>query len=343
MASHEPANDSTEGDQPAGGRSTREVPGWEPVSDDEWAAFDEIGKAGTWEVAGEQVKLTNLDKVIFPGADGSEPLTKRDFVRYHATVAPHILPYLFDRPLNIQRFPDGVEADGFWQKAVPKGTPEWVTRWYREAADEDEARWYVVADSVPTMVWLANQGAVELHPWTSSCDAPTTPSWALIDIDPGTASTFEDVVVLARLYRTALEHLGVAGAPKVTGKRGIQIWVPVRPPITFAETSDWVETVSRTVGATVPDLVSWEWRTADRKGLTRLDYTQNAGNKTLVAPFSARPAPGAPVSVPITWDEIDDPDLAPDSWNIQTVPRRLDEAGDPMRDLIGLDQSLPEV
>jgi bifunctional non-homologous end joining protein LigD len=129
----------------------------------------------------------------------------------------------------------------------------------------------------------------------------------------------------------------------VTGKRGIQIWVPVAPVYSFDQTRDWVEKVSRAVGQMVPELVSWKWHTSERDGLARLDYTQNAINKTLVAPFSARPAPGAPVSVPIGWDELDDPDLAPDRWTIRTVLDRLAAVGDPMARLIGLPQELPEL
>ena len=129
----------------------------------------------------------------------------------------------------------------------------------------------------------------------------------------------------------------------MTGKRGIQIWVPIAAGYTFAETREWVEKVSRAVGATVPELVSWEWETNRRDGLARLDYTQNAINKTLVAPFSARPSPGAPVSVPIEWDELDDPDLRPDRWTIRTVLDRLAAGGDPLAPLIGRQQKLPSL
>jgi bifunctional non-homologous end joining protein LigD len=165
----------------------------------------------------------------------------------------------------------------------------------------------------------------------------------MIDIDPGSRTSFDDVLVLARLYRTALQHLGVAGMPKVTGKRGVQIWVPVRPGYTFDDTRTWVEKVSRAVGQTVPELVSWEWQKDRRRGRARLDYTQNAINKTLVAPFSTRPARGAPVSAPVDWDELEDPDLRPDRWNIRTVLERVRAVGDPLAPLIGLPQTLPKV
>ena len=172
---------------------------------------------------------------------------------------------------------------------------------------------YLVLDSPASLAWVANYGAIEVHPWTSRAKTPHKPTWAMIDIDPGEDSSFDDVLVLARLHRTAMEHLELKAMPKVSGQRGLQIWVPVEERYTFEQTRAWVEKLSRTIAQPVPDLVSWEWEVAKRGGKVRLDYTQNAINKTLVAPFSPRPAPGAPVSVPITWDELDDPDLRPDA------------------------------
>jgi bifunctional non-homologous end joining protein LigD len=284
-----------------------------------------------------------LDKALFPARDGERPITKRDLVRYHAVIAPFMLPYLAGRPVNSHRYPDGVDRPGFWHKEVPSHAPKWLTRWRNEEADPGETQWYAVIDSVPALVWLANFGAVELHPWTSRLPDVHQPTWALIDIDPGSASSFDDVLVLARLYRVALDHVGVAAMPKVTGKRGIQIWVPVRSGYTFSDTRAWVEKISRAIGHVVPDLVSWEWHKDRREGLARLDYTQNAINKTLVAPFSARPAPGAPVSVPIQWEELDDPDLRSDRWTVRTVIDRVHTCGDPLAALVGRQQELPKV
>jgi bifunctional non-homologous end joining protein LigD len=316
---------------------------WDPVDPDELAALDALGRGGRWRVQGRDLKLTNLDKVLFPGRAGEPPVTKRELVRHHAVLGPAMLPYLAGRPVNLHRYPDGVHRPGFWQKEVPSHAPQWLSRWHDAEADPDETQCHLVPDGVPSLVWLANQGAVELHPWTSRPPEVHQPTWALIDVDPGPRSTFADVLVLARLYRAALEHLGVEAAPKVTGQRGVQIWVPVAPGYGFDDTRRWVERVSRAVGATVPDLVSWEWHRERRRGLARLDYTQNAINKTLVAPFSARPAPGAPVSVPIRWDELDDPDLRSDRWTLRTVAARVVEVGDPLAPLVGRAQRLPDL
>jgi bifunctional non-homologous end joining protein LigD len=243
-----------------------------------------------------------------------------------------MLPHLADRPLNLQRFPNGATAPGFWQKDIPGHAPKWLTIWHEQGFREREDRAandHLVADRAATLCWLGNQASFEIHAWTSVLQDPWTPTFALIDIDPGTKTTWEETLVLARLYRTALDHLGVRAYPKLTGSRGIQAWIPVeRGRYQYADTSAWVERLSRAIGATVPDLVSWEWAKAERGGKARLDYTQNAAIKTLVAPYAVRPRPGAPVSAPIRWDELDDPDLRPDRWTITTLPARVAELGD---------------
>ena len=310
--------------------------------EDEIAALDALEKEGAWTVGGRDIRVTNLDKVLFPGRDDEEPVTKRDLLRYLVSVAPVLVPFLDGRGLTVQRFPNGIEQKGFWQKDLPKHAPDWVTRWtyhHREEGPKD----YPVVDRAATLAWLAQEAAVELHPWTSRTDAPDRPSYALIDIDPGPDTTWEELLTLARLYRAALQHLGVRGHPKVTGKRGIQVWIGIRRGPTFDDTREWVESLSRAVGSTVPDLVSWEWAKRARKGKARLDFTQNAINKTLVAPYSPRPAPGAPVSMPIGWDELDDPELRPDRWTVRTAIDRVATVADGFAAVLTDDQVLPPI
>lgn len=333
----------SEAEIPLGAKKSRAKAHWDPPTGEELAALDELGSKGRWRLAGRNLALTNLDKVLFPARDGEAPVTKRDLIRYHALIAPVMLPYLTDRPLNSHRFPNGVDEPGFWHKEAPSHAPDWLRRWRYEDADPDDTQWYLIPDSVPALAWLANYAALELHAWTSRASDVHHPTWALFDIDPGSRTTFEEVLVLARLHRTAMEHLGVEARPKVTGQRGIQIWVPVEPRYTYAETRAWVEKVSKAVGGTVPELVSWAWTKTDRRGLARLDYTQNVINKTLVAPYSARPRPGAPMSVPLEWDELDDPDLTPDRWTIRTVLDRIATVGDPFASLLDVEQQLPPV
>ncbi len=310
---------------------------------DEMAALEALAKEGMWDIGGRQIKLSNLDKVLFPGGPGGGPYTKRDLIRYYVTVAPVLVPYLRDRPVNLWRWPDGVTGKSFWQKQIPSYTPAWTKRWDYPDAGSSESHTYIVADSVATMAWLANHATIDVHPWTSTTEAYRNPTYALIDIDPGEKTTWDDVLTITRLYETALKHLKVTALPKVTGKRGIQIWVPVEPIYTYRETSAWVEALSRAVGAAVPKLVSWDWAKASRGGLARLDFTQNAVNKTLVAPYAVRPVLDAAVSAPITWDELDDPDLRPGRWNIESILPRIAERGDLFAPALSVRQELPSL
>ncbi|HST65818.1 MAG TPA: DNA polymerase ligase N-terminal domain-containing protein [Mycobacteriales bacterium] len=305
---------------------------------DELAELDALKTQGTWHFDGRALRLSNLDKELFPGG-----VTKRDFIRYAARIAPTVLPYLSGRALNLHRFPGGATSKGFWQKQLPDHAPDWVARWDNPAAKDDDTRTYLVVDEPAALVWAANFGALEWHAWTSKTDAPQQPTYALIDLDPGPATAFADILTLARLHRAALAHLGVRAQPKLTGRRGIQIWIPIARGPSFAETRAWVEQLSRAVGAVVPELVSWQWTVRDRGGQARLDYTQNAINKTLVAPYSPRPAPLGPVSMPIEWDDLDDDDLRPDGVTMADVPDRLARRGDPFRTVLLTDQTLPRI
>jgi len=322
MPSRKPATAASS----AAAATTRKFKGATP---DELAALDALGKEGQWQISGHELKLTNLDKPLF---EADPPVTKRELIRYFATIGPTMLPHLIDRPLNLQRFPNGAGAPGFWQKDIPETAPKWLTRWHETGVDgrtDRDANDHLLAVDAASLAWLGNQASFEIHAWTGKLPEPWQPTFAYIDIDPGEKTTWDETLVLARLYRTALQHLGVRGYPKTTGKRGIQIWIPIiQGKYDFSDTSGWVERVSKAVGSTVPDLISWEWSKEARKGRARLDYTQNASIKTLVAPYSVRPAKGAPISTPIAWDELDDPKLRPDRWTIRNLPERVAKVGD---------------
>jgi len=289
-----------------------------------------------WEVAGRTLSLTNLDKVLWPD-DG---ITKRDMVAYYTRMAPYLLPYLKDRPLSMQVFPDGITGKSFWRKDKPSYAPDWMDSWTYHG---EKTKTYIVVNEVATLAWVANAGVIDLHPWHSRIDAPNQPDWAVFDLDPFEPATFADVVDIARLVKAALDHYGLRGVPKTSGQTGLQIYVPIRRGPDYDTVRGWVEDVGRAIGRVEPKRISWEWTVSHRAGKIRIDYTQNIINKTLAAPYSLRPARGAPVSTPIHWQELDDRRLRPDRWTIKSIARRVAAEGDLFLDAVSGEQDLPPV
>ena len=287
-----------------------------------------------WEIAGRRLPLTNLDKVLWP-KDG---ITKRDMIEYYVRMAPYMLPYLRDRPLSMQVFPDGIDGKSFWRKDKPTHAPAWIESWTYHG---EKTKTYIVVNEVATLAWVANAGVIDLHPWHSRIDAPELPDWAVFDLDPFEPATFQDVIDIAKLVKAALDHYGMHGVAKTSGQTGLQIYVPVRRGPDYSAVRHWVEEVGRAIDQAAPGRVSWEWAVAKRTGRIRIDYTQNIINKTLAAPYSLRPAPGAPVSTPIEWAELDDPLLRPDRWTIATIAQRVAEKGDLFAPVLQADQELP--
>jgi bifunctional non-homologous end joining protein LigD len=287
-----------------------------------------------WEIAGRRLPLTNLDKVLWP-ADG---LTKRDMIEHYVRMAPYMLPYLRDRPLSMQVFPDGIDGKSFWRKDKPAHAPSWIDAWTYHG---EKTKSYIVVNEVATLAWVANAGVIDLHPWHSRIDDPGAPDWAVFDLDPFEPATFQDVIDIAKLVKAALDHYGMHGVVKTSGQTGLQIYVPVRRGPDYAAVRNWVEEVGKAIDQAAPGRVSWEWAVAKRTGRIRIDYTQNIINKTLAAPYSLRPAQGAPVSTPIAWEELDDPELRPDRWTIATIGKRIDEVGDLFAPVLDADQDLP--
>ena len=224
------------------------------------------------------------------------PVTKRELIRYFARIAPAMLPHLADRPLNLQRFPNGAGAPGFWQKDIPATAPTWLTRWHETGVDgrEDrDANDHLIADRAATLCWLGNQASFEIHAWTGdACPSRGSPTFASSTSTPATKTTWEETLVLARLYRTALEHLGVRGYPKTTGKRGIQVWIPIEPRYTFARDERLGRAASRrAVGSTVPGpRVVGVGEGARARARPASTTPRTRAIKTLVAPYAVRPA-----------------------------------------------------
>ena len=239
-----------------------------------------------------------------------------------------MLAHLEERPLNMQRFPNGADGPSFWQKDIPATAPSWLRRWKEVGVEEREANEHLVADRVASLCWLGNQASFEVHAWTSRLDDPMTPTFALIDIDPGTKTTWDETLTLARLYRTALGHLGVRGYPKTTGKRGIQVWIPIEPEVHVPgdERLGRAAVAGGRVDRSGSRVVGVGEEPSRRQGPPRL-HAEHVHQDPRRA-VRVRPADGAPVSTPITWDELDDPDLRSDRWTIRTVVDRVAKVGD---------------
>jgi len=310
-------------------------PSLDPVIEEALEELSRMGAAGSWRIGPRRLRLTNLDKPLWP----DPVITKRQMIDYYVRMSPYLLPYLQDRPLSMQVFPDGITGHSFWRKDKPAHAPEWIDSWLFRG--EGGSKTWIVVNEAATLGWLANAGVVDLHPWHSRIDSPQRPDWAVFDLDPSEPATFEDVRDIARLVKVALDHLGMRGVLKTSGQTGLQIYVTLRRGPDYTRVRGWVEEVARASGRVEPDRISWEWSVSRRAGRIRIDYTQNIINKTLAAPYSLRPGPGAPVSTPLRWEELEDPRLRSDAWTMATIWERLRETGDLFGDVLGGDQDLP--
>jgi bifunctional non-homologous end joining protein LigD len=269
-----------------------------------------------------EVRLSNVDKVFWP-EDG---YTKGDLVQYYASIAPVLLPHLAGRPLSLSRYPDGIGGNSFYEKQCPSHAPEWMVRAPIHSGHRGEAIEFCTAPDVESLMWVANMGAIEMHPWLSRVRHPENPDYALFDLDPQEGSSWEQVVYVAGLINVLLERLGLAAYPKTSGSRGMHILVPLEPAYDYARVRRFVETVGRMIAAADPDAATLEWDMARRGPRVFIDHNQNVGGKTTAAVYSVRPRPGAPVSTPLLWDEVEHID--PADFTIATIWDRLRRHGD---------------
>jgi bifunctional non-homologous end joining protein LigD len=284
-------------------------------------------------VEGHEIKLTNLEKVLWP-EDG---YTKSDLIRYYADVGPYLVPWVRDRPLTMKPFPDGIYGTTFYQKDKPSFTPKWVSSWVDpEEPDND----YVLCNDLATLVWLANYTALEIHPRLARVDDPDHPDYIMVDLDPAEGSTWEQVKEVATVVRAVLDEMGLQGFPKTTGSRGIHVLVPVARKYTFEETRLFAEAVGKAAREREPKLVTLEFSKARRKGIY-IDYLQNMRGKSTAGPYSVRPKPRAPVSAPLRWDEIAALGR-PDAFTIANMRDRLAVVGDLLAPSMKLAQKLPK-
>ena len=289
----------------------------------------------TLEIDGHLIKLTNLDKVLFP-EDG---YTKADLITYYTLVSPYLVPAIRDRPLTLKPFPDGISGMSFYQKDKALFTPKWVTSWTDHRADRDGGIDYVLGNDLATLVWMANYTAIEIHPWLSRVDKPDAPDIAMIDLDPSTGATWDDVKEAALLVRDLLHSRDLEGFPKTTGSRGIHVLVPIARRYTFDESRSFVEEIGKAARERAPKLITLAFAKKERRGIY-VDYLQNVRGKTTAGPYSVRPIRRAPVSAPLAWDEISGLGR-PDAFTIANLPARLASVGDLLKPMRTMPQRLP--
>lgn len=266
--------------------------------------------------------FTNLDKVFWP----DHGYTKGDLIRYYDRVAEHLLPYLHERPSHLLRYPDGVGGKAFYQKDLPDHTPDWVVTEAIPSGHRGEAIRYLIVDDTAALLYAANLGSIDIHPWLSRRSHRETPDWAVFDLDPG-GGPFADVVRLARAFGKVLRGIGLRPYLKTSGATGLHIYVPLEPRYPYDLVRQFAEAVSTHVAGEHREIATVERTTSRRRGRVYLDFLQNRRGQTVVPPYAARPVAAASVSTPLDWDELDG-ELQPARFTIKTLPERLDRLGD---------------
>ncbi|MFI8192762.1 non-homologous end-joining DNA ligase [Streptomyces sp. NPDC085946] len=275
------------------------------------------GPARTVRAGRRTVQVHRPDKVLFPGGGDAKEYTKGDLVDYHRAVAPFMLPHLRGRPLMLERHPDGIDGPRFMQKNTPEHYPEWIRR--VELPKEGGTVCHTVCDDTATLLYLTDQASVTVHRWLSRTGPPGPPAdrpdRLVFDLDPA-GDDFEAVREAARLLGELLDALGLPSALMTTGSRGLHVIVPLDGREGFDEVRAFARDVADTLAADRPDRLTTAARKKDRGGRLYLDVQRNGYAQTAVAPYTVRALPGAPVATPISWDQLDDPELHARRWTV---------------------------
>lgn len=281
------------------------------------------------------VRLTSPDKVLYP----EQRVTKRDLAEYYAAVAEVMLPHLARRPITIVRCPTGRAKKCFYQRHAGSGVPSELKEVAIPGFDEP----YLFLEDLGGLVALVQMGVLEIHPWNSHVDEPHKPDQVIFDLDPGEGLGVPDVVAAAHELRARLDGMGLESAPKTTGGKGLHLVVPIERRYEWRDVKGFAKAVGDLLATDAPDRYLTKQSIAERRGRIYIDYLRNDPTSTAVAPYSTRSREGAPVSVPLAWDEVV-PDLDPKAFTVRTVPARVAALeADPWAGISGLKQRLPSL
>ena len=274
--------------------------------------------------AGErEIRLSNLDKVMWP----KEGYTKGDLLTYYFNISHTMLPHLESRPLTLKRMPNGVEGDFFYEKNAPAHTPEWMKRIPVDSEGSGRTINFLSVCDAAEILWVVNLGCIEFHPLHGKGSDQSHPSYAFFDLDPMNGATWDDVRHVAALVKVVLDRLGIESYPKTSGATGMQIMIPTAGKYDYDQIRGFVGTVSDLVHAADPETTTVEWEIKKRGRKVFLDVNMNRSGANIAGAYSVRPEPGATVSTPFTWDELDE--IEPGDWTIETIFDRVAEVGDP--------------
>ncbi len=280
-------------------------------------------------ICGHDLKFTNLSKVYWPGVQ----VTKRDMLNYYYQAAPFIIPYIKDRPQTLYRFPNGIDGKKFYQKDVKGKVPEWIKTYpYHSEADKKDKEFLMGSDEA-SLLYIASMGCIEINPWSSRAEKPDHPDWCIIDLDPD-EHAYNQVVEAACVCKQILDAIEVPAYPKTSGSTGMHIYIPLGAKYTYEQSKEFGRVIAKLVHGQLPGFTSIERKVSDRKGKMYIDFLQNRPQATVAGPYSLRPKPGAPVSMPLHWDEVKK-GLAIGDFNIFNAIDRMKEQGDIFKAVLG--------
>jgi bifunctional non-homologous end joining protein LigD len=284
------------------------------------------------------VEISHPHKVLFP-RDG---ITKEDVVRYYQKISDLILPYLDRRPINMQRFPDGIDSDGFYQKEIPQYFPDWIERASVELKGEGQKQDQVLCQKTATLLYLANLGCITMHRWLSRSDALDQPDMMIFDLDPP-QDDFEQVRFAALRLHDLFRENEIASYVMTTGSQGLHVLLPLEPSHSFDTVRETAEQIADLLARRFPNRLTTEVRKEKRKGRLFLDMLRNAYAQTAVTPYALRALPGAPVATPLDWDELQDRELDAQRYRMENIFRRLGQKADPWQNVMDDAQSLETI
>jgi bifunctional non-homologous end joining protein LigD len=283
------------------------------------------------------VRFSNLDKPFWP----EEGITKGDLLDYYRAVAPVLVPHLRDRPFTMKRYPDGWQGEHFFQKDAPASMPRWIKRLPVVVRTRDRRTRTIhtpVVNDDLSLLWMINMGCIDCNTWYSRLDRLDRPDWVLFDLDPSTGVGIGETVEVALLLKQVLDGLGLLSFAKTSGAEGMHILVPIQRRHTYAETREFAASVASMLASAHPGLVTREWSKSKRRGVL-IDANQNAQGKTIASVYSVRPKAGAPVSIPLGWEELD-ANLTPSSYSMEETLARIARHGDLFADVLTTKQPL---